>query len=198
MKYWYDDATLDKTIMFYRKMDDSIIVFYFNGNVEEIKYNEDIEKELIQDMLNQAEARNADISVNDLKKIGLRSDIKLFTAISVGFIGGIIANVQIIEDTTRLIFGWTTLISSVIAFLEEKKNNNIGKQIEELEKYKLYLSIRKEIEDNFNQSTFKGIKFFDGNFNINTLDDYSLDEIKKKINSRFLSTILIYLLNYPW
>ena len=41
MKYWYDDATLDKTIMFYRKMDDSIIVFYFNGNVEEIKYNED-------------------------------------------------------------------------------------------------------------------------------------------------------------
>ena len=67
----------------------------------------------------------------------------------------------------------------MIAFLEEKKNNNIGKQIEELEKYKLYLSIRKEIEDNFNQSTFKGIKFFDGNFNINTLDDYSLDEIKK-------------------
>lgn len=179
MKYWYDEDTLDKTIMFYKKMDDSIIVFYFNGNVEEIKYNEDIEKELIQDMLNQAEARNADVSVNDLKKIGLRSDIKLFTAISVGFIGGIIANVQIIEDTTRLIFGWTTLISSVIAFLEEKKNNNIGKQIEELEKYKLYLSMRKEIEDNFNQSTFKDIKFFDGNFNINTLDDYSLDEIKK-------------------
>lgn len=116
MKYWYDEDTLDKTIMFYRKMDDSIIVFYFNGNVEEIKYNEDIEKELIQDMLNQAEARNADISVNDLKKIGLRSDIKLFTAISVGFIGGIIANVQIIEDTTRLIFGWTTLISSVLPF----------------------------------------------------------------------------------
>ena len=179
MRYWYDEDTLDKTIRFYRKLDDSIMVFYFNGNVEEIKYNEDIEKELIQDMLNQAEARNVNISVSDLKKLGLRSDIKLFTAISVGFIGGIIANVQSVEDTTRLIFGWTTLISSVFAFLEEKKNSSIGKQIEELEKYKLYLSMRREIEDNFNQSTFKGIKFFDGNFNINTLDDYSLEEVKK-------------------
>lgn len=63
--------------------------------------------------------------------------------------------------------------------LKRKKNSSIGKQIEELEKYKLYLSMRKEIEDNFNQETFKGIKFFDGNFNINTLDDYSLSEVKR-------------------
>lgn len=179
MKYWYDDDTLDDAIMCYRKMDDKILVYYFSGNVVAIKYKKEIEEELIYDMLRQAEERDKNISISDIKTFGLKSDIKLFTTISLGFFGSMVANIPSIEESTRRIFGWAAIISSIFAFLEEKKNNNIGKQIEEIEKYKLYLSMRKEIEDNFNQSTFKGIKFFDGNFNINTLDDYSLEEVKK-------------------
>lgn len=179
MNFWYDENTLDDAIRSYIKMDDEIIVFYFNGNILGIKYNEDVEKELIQDMINQAEARNEDISVNDLKRRVLKSNTKLFTSIFGGFASGIAANIQSVEANTRHIFGWATLILGVFAFLEEKKNNNIGKQIEELEKYKLYLGMRKELEENYDETTFRGIKAFDGLFNINTLDNYTLSEVKR-------------------
>lgn len=179
MKYWYDENTLDDAIRFYRKMDDEIMVFYFNGNILGIKYNEDVEKELLNDMLVQAEVRNKNISVDDLKAICAKSDMKLFTILSFGYFCGVFSNTQNVDGITEFALGLSAIISGMCAFFEERRNSNIGKQIEELEKYKLYLSIRKEIEDNFNHETFKGIKCFNGNFNINTLDDYSLGEVKK-------------------
>lgn len=121
MKYWYDEDTLDDAIRFYRKMDDEIMVFYFNGNILGIKYNEDVEKELLHDMLMQAEARNKNISVDDLKEICVKSDIKLFTILSFGYFCGIFANTQNLDGLTEFALGLTSIISGMCALFEEKK-----------------------------------------------------------------------------
>lgn len=179
MKYWYDDADCDKAIKLYMIEDNKIIVFYFNGEVSIMKYREDIERELIGEMISQAEKRDSEVSIEYLKYNNLISDIKLFSTISLGIFGCISANIESMNNSVRFVGGCMSVVSALLAFLEEKKNTTFSKQIEELEKYKLYLNMRKELEDNFNEQTFRGIKLFDGKFDINTLDHYSLGEIKK-------------------
>lgn len=96
-----------------------------------------------------------------------------------GIFGCVSASIESMNNRVRFVGGCMSFVSALLAFLEEKKNNTLTKQIEELEKYKLYLNMRKELEDNFNEQTFRGIKLFDGKFDINTLDHYSLGEVKK-------------------
>ena len=84
MKYWYGDADCDKAIKLYMIEDNKIIVFYFNGEVSIMKYREDIERELIGEMISQAEKRDSEVSIEYLKYNNLISDIKLFSTISLG------------------------------------------------------------------------------------------------------------------
>lgn len=179
MNYWYDETDYNKVIKFYMIEDNKIIIFYFNGEVSIMKFGEDIERELIEKMISQAEKRNTEVSIEDLKYNNLISNMKLFSMISLGIFGCLSANLESINHNNRFACGCIAIVSSLMAFSEAKKNDTIGKQIEELEKYKLYLNMRKKLEENFNEQTFKGIKLFDGRFDINTLDRYSLNEVKK-------------------
>lgn len=179
MKYWYDDNTLDTAIAYYKRMDDKILVHYFNGNVVPIQYKEEIEKELIQEMICQAEERDKNISIETLKSVKKKNNLDLAYEIGLGYSGVICSNFTEINYNVRLACAIISIASGLFALNKTAKLNEVSRQIEELEKYKLYLSMRKEIEGNYNQETFNGIRFFDGNFNINTLDNYSLNEVKR-------------------
>lgn len=179
MKYWYDSNTIDKSVAFYKIIDDTILVYYLNGNVDIIQYSEEIVNELIQKMICQAKERDKTISIEDLKSVNNLNNKKLFNEISVSCSGLLVSNIQNLNHSVRLLGVIVSITCSLLALKKARVRNAVNRQIEELEKYKLYLSMMKEIEDNYNQKTFNGIKFFDGNFNINTLDNYSLNEVKK-------------------
>lgn len=81
MKYWYDETDCDKAIKLYMIEDNKIIVFYFNGEVSIMRFREDIERELIGEMISQAEKRDSEVSIEYLKYNNLISNIKLFSTI---------------------------------------------------------------------------------------------------------------------
>ena len=89
------------------------------------------------------------------------------------------ANSDMDNIKLKYMSAFMSIILSTIALFEHKKNGKLSGQIEELEKYKLYLGMRKELEENYDETTFRGIKAFDGLFNINTLDNYTLSEVKR-------------------
>lgn len=179
MNYWYND-NFEKIIRWYVVENDKIIISYLDGSVEnDLKYSEENEKNIIEIMIRQAEERNNYVSIENLKANAINNDIKLFLNIGIGYSGLTLAGINSLNNNIRLTGALMSIVLGLIALAKNKKSIIISNQINELEKYKLYLSMRKEIEDNYNKETFDGIKSFDGNFNINTLDDYSLDDVKK-------------------
>lgn len=179
MKYWYNTDDTSGIIRNYIIYDKVVIIYYINGQMSITKLQENTEQEILNKMVEQAIMRDENMSIEVLRHDSLISDIKLLSNITLGMIGVIVSNMENMNYNNQLVGAVLALMTGATCLFEEKHNNRIGNQIEELEKYKLYLNMRKDLEANFNEQTFKGIKLFDGRFDINTLDCYSLNEVKK-------------------
>lgn len=143
--------------------------------------DESVEKQLMQTMIMQAEERSMSSSLNKLKtkKLQIFSLYYLLgVSASAVLIGGASKKIDKMEFLTLLIFyGIVATVSNVMLKI-------LNDEVKEIKKYDIYLSIREYLEsiDKENiaiPNLFKGVRSEETELNINTLDGYSLRDLKK-------------------
>lgn len=183
MKYGYIGGNLGELVQNFKIKDDKIVITFLDGNKNEINLNEENKQKILNLMIDQAKYRNLVLRAEDLKDKRISECVSLLinmgaTSLNVfNFCTIDIKSLKILSVILGSAAGYY-LLKHIIIYL-----HTTGK-IKELEKYDIYLSNMENIEKNINNSNlFNGIKRKIGHlneeFNINTLDNYSLKDIKK-------------------
>ena len=169
MKHGYEGAESGELIQNYKTSNDKIIITFLDGTNYEIPLTE--ENEI--DLLNQIKS-----SIYDLKQ--KRKKALIWTMTQVGFTILNIVNASTTDSKGMRVFasilGGITAFNVVIKGLDYKFKND---EIKELEKYEIYLQIRARLENINDPNLFNGIRKQETPLNINTLDNYSLNDIIK-------------------
>ena len=180
MKHGYDGANLEKIIKNYKIIDDKIIINFLDGGKYEIPLTKQNEIDLLNKMFDQATERNNNSSINELKQLK-----KLF--INGAVINSILCGQSVLNysamDPENIISKFCAFIfgcASVSAIAYGIEYILLANRIMELEKYDIYLQIKSKLENVDNPTLFNGIKKSKNTtpLNINTLDNYSLSDIK--------------------
>lgn len=189
MKYGYAHANLGELIRNYKVSNDKIIITFLDGSSKEIPFTEQNEAELLNEMLKQAKIMIMYKSEHDLeveKYDVLRGAIRM---IPITFSNFVIANnsdtYQVVRTLSGVLCGLTALTFVTSSFIYNLKANELN----ELKKYRMYLYMKEAI-DKTDAYLFKGVKTKEMPLNINTLDNYSLNDIEQISNN--LHDSLIY------
>ena len=178
MKHGYEGAESGELIQNYKTSNDKIIITYLDGTNYEIPLTEENEIDLLNQMLEQAEERSKKSSIYDLKQN--RKKALILTMTQVGVTALNILNASTADSkgmrVFASIFGGITALTVVLNGLDYKFEND---EIKELEKYDIYLQIRARLENINDPILFNGIRKQEAPLNINTLDNYSLNDIIK-------------------
>ena len=199
MKYGYDGGELSNLIDNYKIINNTIVITYLDGSTHEIKCvscdeKDYIERKILDDMLNQAKNRNDSVSlqtmenyknlltfVYKIKKIGYSG---MWSASLTATLRNFICEKYDIKYYVIIgaVFALCISTIGVSNYMIEKygyDKSKLDSIISEIEKYSIYLSIREELpEFSSNINFYKDLGINDG-ININTLDNYSLDQIKE-------------------
>ena len=183
MKFWDEYCNKGEIIDNYEKSESSIIINYLDGSNYVLPLSKENENKIMDLMLKQAILRDCTKNFEDIqdkKKITFQNQIVSGLA-TIAF-GGIafLANKNE-KDLITFIASIETIISGITFIINGLAFMVNSEELNELVKYHLYLEYKERLDkeiDNIN--LFEGIR---GNtiLNINTLDNYSLDEIKKII-----------------
>ena len=189
MKYGYARANFEELIRNYKVSNDKIIITFLDGSRKEIPFTEQNEAELLNEMLKQAKIMRMNKSEHVLKVEkydALRGAIRM---IPITFSDYVTANksdaYQVVRTLAGVFWGLAALTIVTSSFIYNLKANELN----ELKKYKMYLDMKEDI-DKTDAYLFKGVKTKGMPLNINTLDNYSLNDIKQIRNN--LSDSLIY------
>lgn len=189
MKYGYAYANLGELIRNYKVSNDKIIITFLDGSSKEIPFTEQNEAELLNEMLKQAKIMRMNKSEHDLKVEKYDVLRRAIRMIPITFLDYVTANnsdtYQVVRTLSGVFCGLTALTIVTSSFIYNLKANELN----ELKKYKMYLDMKEDI-DKTDAYLFKGVKTKGMPLNINTLDNYSLNDIKQIRNN--LSDSLIY------
>lgn len=161
------DKKEDETIKLYEEKDNHYEIYYLSGKT--ISYYQN-ENRLKNEMLEQAMQRDDELfeKIQDKTRLSLLGYVSSF----IPLIYGLKFEVDI-SLFIAYIYGFITLYNL-------KKNN---KKLIELKKYRHYIELKNELEKfknkQKNEKTISYIKGFENNININKLDLFSINEVKK-------------------
>lgn len=183
MKFWDEYCNKSEIIDNYEKSESSIIINYLDGSNYVLPLSKENENKIMDLMLKQAILRDCTKNFEDIqdkKKITFQNQIVSGLA-TIAF-GGIafLANKNE-KDLITFIASIETIISGITFIINGLAFMVNSEELNELVKYHLYLEYKERLDkeiDNIN--LFEGIRS-NTILNINTLDNYSLDEIKKII-----------------
>lgn len=183
MKFWDEYCNKGEIIDNYEKSESSIIINYLDGSNYVLPLSKENENKIMDLMLKQAILRDCTKNFEDIqdkKKITFQNQIVSGLA-TIAF-GGIafLANKNE-KDLITFIASIETIISGITFIINGLSFMVNSEELNELVKYHLYLEYKERLDkeiDNIN--LFEGIRS-NTILNINTLDNYSLDEIKKII-----------------
>ena len=177
MKYGYEGADLSELINNYKVEGDKIVVTFLDKSTFEVALTEGTEKTLLEEMLKQAYDRNTSEEMCLAQKrkrraitLGIYQSIIGISAAFFAF-----ANYNNVQFFT-IFFTGLVGIGITLNGIDYKIQKS---EIEELEKYDLYLNLRRKIVGVPNKILFAGIKSDERNININNLDDFSLSDVKR-------------------
>lgn len=179
MKHGYQGAECGELIKNYKPSNDKIIITFLDGSNYEIPLTKENENDLLNQMLEQAQKRSESSSLYDAKQKRKRALIWTMTQVGFTILDIITASTADNSKNLRIftsVLGGITALTAVIYGLEYKFKND---EIKELEKYDIYLSIKSKLDNTTDLNLFNGIKTQEKALNINTLDNYSLSDIKK-------------------
>lgn len=179
MKFGYEGEDDSILVSNYKKLDGKIIIRFLDGSEKEIELTDSNEKVLLNEMLNQAIRRDNITSVSELKKVKNKYLSLFFMQLVLIYLNSYIyANAN--DASTKMVSFIFASISGIFAGIDGKGFTVSRKMIEELQKYNVFLDLRHELEEYKNISEiYKGIKLVSDEININTLDFYSLGDLKK-------------------
>lgn len=183
MKFWDEYCNKGEIIDNYEKSESSIIINYLDGSNYVLPLSKENENKIMDLMIKQAILRDCTKNFEDIqdkKKITFQNQIVSGLA-TIAF-GGIafLANKNE-KDLITFIASIETIISGITFIINGLAFMVNSEELNELVKYHLYLEYKERLDkeiDNIN--LFEGIRS-NTILNINTLDNYSLDEIKKII-----------------
>ncbi len=194
MRFEYEGARLSDLIKEYEIVDNNLSVTYFDDTKTVLPLSK--ENNVLELMLEQAIERSDNSELDKTIRMKNRALLAFLSLFFCSFIST--ANICISESNFMKILssisgGITTAFASVFAIVYK---NEIDK-INELKKYDIYLNIKNELDENItNSNLFAGIKIKNDNLNINTLDEFSLKDLKKISNNlRILSNETNYNVN---
>ena len=183
MKFVVDKDLVKETIQNYTTSDNKIIITFFDGSTYELPLTEDNEKRILNEMVKQTQdivgigyQANAMICQKEEKK----RKILLFTltcaVVTLADVTGFSTDTLENMRPALIALGSASILGVTIGSLKYKIQND---KIEEARKYAMYLSIRERLENIYDYNLFNGIKEPKLPLNINTLDNYSLYDIKR-------------------
>lgn len=183
MKFWDEYCNKGEIIDNYEKSESSIIINYLDGSNYVLPLSKENENKIIDLMIKQAILRDCTKNFEDIQdKKKITSQNQIVSGLATIAFGGIafLANKNE-KDLITFIASIETIISGITFIINGLSFMVNSEELNELVKYHLYLEYKERLDkeiDNIN--LFEGIR---GNtiLNINTLDNYSLDEIKKII-----------------
>lgn len=175
MKYTYDHIELSSIIEKYKINHDKIIVNFLDGSSYELPLNKENEEIIKRRMLKQAIARDESHALKEAKKKQIKA---LIWSIFQTYLTAICISNSYSNNGT-MTATMLSYISGIIVVLHGIEFKIDSEEIEEIEKYKIYLSIKDRLEDNIkNPILYVGVNSIEKELNINTLDNYSLNDIK--------------------
>lgn len=128
-------------------------------------------------MLKQAIERSKSHELDNTKKSRkVRLSYDILTEITFGVLFSSNLTLYDIKHWTVIIIGMGLIANPITSILSYRSKND---KIKELEKYDIYLEIRKQLEKITDSNLFDGVKSKEEVLNINTLDHYSLKDIKR-------------------
>jgi len=184
MKNGYVGAENGEIIKGYAQKKDKIVVTFLDGAFYEVPLSTENEEELIKIMLGQAIDRN-NSSTLSLAKEKRKKAVKWI--ITEAIIGVITATAAVTTDNKlhRVIAGVLAGLSGIAVVVNGIRYAINNEEIQELEKYGIYLSIKEALDNCTDENLFNGIRTKVDRIDINTLDNFSLADIKKvKANLR--------------
>ena len=177
MKYGYEGANLSELINNYKIEGDKIVVTFLDKSTFEVAFTEGTEKVLLEEMLKQAYDRNASDEIWQAQKRKRRAIMWIIYEAILGSLAGVLSYFNKDEhQTLNMIFFGANGILIAMNGIDYKIQKS---EIEELEKYSIYLAIKDKIEKTPSSALFSGIKNKERSITINTLDNFTLSDIKK-------------------
>ena len=178
MKYGYNGIN-EELIRSYKIQDNEIVVTYLDDSRIRMPLTEKNEQNILNKMVQQAKTRN---NVSNLKES--LQERKISDVITTSFLcsGSVLVScMAACVDKKMLLtfFGGLGLYNLVTCIARCKSNDE---KIKELEKYSLYLSMLEDLMKlKDTQDLYTGIDLLSGDeqININTLDNYSLEDINR-------------------
>lgn len=171
MQFGYGDADLGTLIKEYEIINnDEIVITFLDGSRYITPNTKENEKKILETMLDQAKERDKNIDLVSKKSDRATS----FALISLLFCLDI---TKPYDSITLKTIGLMTKMTTLFYFLFKEIDRSI--RFEEYEKYSIYLNNKDKIESLDERVVFAGIDNDDLELNINTLDLYSLKELKK-------------------
>lgn len=183
MKFWDEYCNKGEIIDNYEKSESSIIINYLDGSNYVLPLSKENENKIMDLMLKQAILRDCTKNFEDIQdKKKITSQNQIVSGLATIAFGGIafLANKNE-KDLITFIASIETIISGITFIINGLAFMVNSEELNEIVKYHLYLEYKERLDkeiDNIN--LFEGIRS-NTILNINTLDNYSLDEIKKII-----------------
>lgn len=173
MKYEIKGIKKEETIKEYKIVNGVIIVTYLDDNVKTLPYTAENEKLVVDKMLQQASYRESEL-YQAYMSCKLKNDTEGFLTLvsSAGFVSLLASDISPLYAIA--------LIPIVAALLS---SFNSGKKIDDetrdIEKYHLYLEMKEKLEKILSSELKTGTNNALSNLNINTIDKFSLRDLKR-------------------
>ncbi len=190
MKYEIEGIKKEETIKGYKILNNSIIVTYLDGNLKVFPYTKENEMIIVNEMLKQAKHRESDLYSAYMDAKLKEKQGEIFIGTSMFTISEIVATYAFLEAefgiVSRVVLsclgtGWLFILIDTLRC--QKKTS---KEMDDIEKYHLYLEIKEAIEhlpESKLYELYNGIKSKVSTLNINTIDEFSLKDLEKISNN---------------
>ena len=177
MKNGFEGISDSQLISKFVQEEKEFVVTFLDGSFYKIPVSKENYNNLINVMLEQAEARNSSNALKKAKGKRARLILAMYAEVITGCVMAVLSQVKDadIESTLAMILTGIcgiTFVASGIKYSVDKS------EIEELQKYGIYLSIKDELDSCVDYNLFNGVASKAKILNINTLDHFTLKDIK--------------------
>lgn len=152
-----------------------IVINYLDDTIVKIKYTEENEQKLQEKMLEQAKERNEKIKP-DFYKEERKHDLQYVHSYAIYTMLNTSTFIRTDVEWLKIAAGVMVGVTGSLLIYNSIKCKQLNDKRKELEKYRIYLSM---IKENKNSIAPMQLKYNDKEVNINTLDNFSLREVKK-------------------
>lgn len=176
MTFGYVGESKKDLISDYKVSGDKILVNFLDGSTYSTPFSNKNELKILSIMLKQAEDRRDKGSLEKTEKMVIAHCMGMITTFLVTTFSIATLSAAQMVPTFVIVYFTLGMLANHYGLLQQRY------KLDELQKYDIFLDMKDELETASKEEVFKGVKNKQKTLNINTIDKYSLDEVRQ-INS---------------